>query len=70
MAVNNGFAWIHKFASGVTIIAFIVIIVAGIKAQASVFTMTYKSAVVTVVVGIISRIVIQILSTYEEMNGE
>ena len=60
---------VHRLAAGVSLLAFGVIVAAGIRAEASIVTITFRAALVVIVVGLISRIVMSILVTTEEMNS-
>jgi predicted ferric reductase len=63
------FAYIHKLAAGVSLLALLVVMLAGIMAEASVVSISVRSVLVIIVISIVSRIVIQILSSYEEINS-
>jgi len=63
------FAYVHKLAAAVSLLAFFVIIAAGIKAQSSVHTMVLRSCVVIIAVGLVARIVVRVLGSYEEINS-
>jgi|GEM_PF-3383476 len=63
------FTLIHKLAAGVSLLAFVVILAAGIRAQAGVTTIAFRACLAILAVGIISRIVTGILATSEEMNS-
>ncbi len=60
---------VHKIAAATALLAFCVVIAAGVMAQARVFTIVYRSVAVILVIGVVSRILIRILATYEEMNS-
>ena len=63
------FALLHRAAAGVGLLAFGVIVAAGIMAGASVYTMAFRAAVAVLVIGLVSRVVVSILAAYEEMNS-
>lgn len=63
------FVVLHKITAATSLLSLFVIVAAGMMAQASVFTMAFRSMVVIVVVGIIHRVLVQILLTYEEMSS-
>ena len=63
------FAYVHKLAAAVSLLAFFVIIAAGIKAQSSVNTMVLRSSIVIIAVGLVARIIVRILASYEEINS-
>ena len=63
------FAYIHKLTAAVSLLALVVIIGAGIMGEARTITIAYRSCGAIIVIGIISRIVLKILCTYEEMNS-
>ncbi len=63
------FAYVHKLAAAVSLVALIVITAAGIIGEARITTISYRACGAIFVIGIISRIVLKILCTYEEMNS-
>ena len=63
------FLWLHKLAAGVSLIAFLVVIAAGVMAEVSVFTIAFRALVVILAVSVVSRILVRVLATYEEMNS-
>lgn len=60
---------IHRLAAATSLLAFVVVIAAGLMAEARVYTIAYRAVVVILVIGVVSRILIRILATYEEMNS-
>lgn len=60
---------IHKLANGVALLALIILIVAGMLANVSFPVIAFRATVVYIVVAIVSRVVISILTAYEEMNS-
>lgn len=69
-AVAGGrYVVIKKIFAGVAMLAFLVTIIAGIKAEVRFITIAYRSTAVMFVVFIISRVVIKVLSGYEEINS-
>jgi len=63
------YAYIHKLAAGVSLLALVVVMLAGIMAEASVVSISLRSVLVIIVISILSRVVIQILASYEEINS-
>ena len=63
------FAHVHRLAAAVALIGFLVTLVAGIIAQVRVITIVYRAVVVMLVVGVLSRVLIHVLASYEEMNS-
>ena len=63
------FAHVHKLAAAVALVGFAVTLVAGIIAQVRVITIVYRAVVVMLVVGVLSRVLIHVLASYEEMNS-
>jgi hypothetical protein len=63
------YAGVHRLAAATSLIAFLVVIGGGVMAQASVFSIAYRAFLVIFVIGFVSRIVIRILASYEEMNS-
>lgn len=60
---------VHKFAAGVALLCFAVILSAGLMAEAGVISIAYRSFVVMLLIAVLSRIVVSILASYEEMDG-
>ena len=63
------FVFMQKLAAAVSLLSLVVIVAAGVMGGARVITITYRAAGVVVVIGVISRILIRILESYEEMNS-
>ena len=63
------YAYLHKLAAAVQLIAFVVIILAGIMGKSSVTSVVVRSFVVLVVVSLVTRVITRILASYEEMNS-
>ena len=63
------FPMVHKFLCSLSLICFVVVIIGGLSAQARFLTITFKAMVVMVCIALISRIVMRVISTYEEMNS-
>ena len=63
------FTALHRFAAGISLLAFGVVVAAGLMADARIITIAYRSAVVILMVSLISRVVVGILASYEEINS-
>lgn len=63
------FVHIQKLLNSVSLLAFSVVLIAGAMHGVSVSVIAFRAIVVLSVIGVITRIVIRILSTYEEMNS-
>ena len=61
--------YVHRLAAAVSLLAFFVIVTAGVMASASVITMTMRSLVVIVVISFIARVVVRVLASYEEIHS-
>lgn len=59
---------LKKIFAGVAMLAFIVTIVAGLKAEVRFITIAYRATGAMLLIFIISRVVLKIVSGYEEMN--
>jgi hypothetical protein len=60
---------IHKVLAGISLVTFVVIIIAGVSAQARFFTITIREFIALAVISLISRVVMRVIASYEEMNG-
>lgn len=63
------YAVIHRVAAAVSLLCFGVVVTAGIMAKARFTTIAYRAMVVILVVALVSRVVVSILASYEEMNS-
>ena len=63
------FVFMQKLAASVSLLSLLVITAAGIMGGSRIITITYRAALVVVVIGILTRILIKILENYEEMNS-
>ena len=68
-ALRISYVGVHKLAAGVALICFSVILAAGIQAGVSIITITYRALLAILAVGLISRVVVSILATYEEIHS-
>lgn len=64
------FLILHKLFAGVALLTFVVIIVAGLRTGLQLSTIAVRSTLAMIVIGVISRVVIRILVTFEEMNSD
>jgi hypothetical protein len=60
--------FIQKLAAAVSLLALVVTTLAGIMGGARIITITYRAAVVVVVVGMLTRVLVKILESYEEIK--
>ena len=65
----KGYTFIHKLSAAVSLLMFFIVLASGFSAQASVITIVFRAALAMLAVGLVSRVVIQVLQTYEEMNS-
>ncbi len=63
------YAVLHKMMAGVALLAFCVVVVSGLRAGVYAYIIAYRAALAMVVIGIVSRIVIRVLITYEEIQS-
>ncbi|MEZ4753967.1 MAG: hypothetical protein R3A13_06595 [Bdellovibrionota bacterium] len=60
---------VHKVAAGISLLCLLVVAVAGLSANASVFSMTWRAFIAILLVKVMSVVLIKVLATYEEMDG-
>ena len=60
---------LHKTIAAISLIMFIVSIIGGLRAEVRITTITVRAVVVMLVVALISRIIMRVVASYEEMNG-
>jgi hypothetical protein len=63
------YAYIHRFAAAVSLLCFGVIVAAGMMAEARFVTIAFRAFVVTLAISVVSRVIVSILASYEEMNS-
>ena len=63
------FEIIHRFSAAVSLLAFLVIVLGGIIAETRFITITFRAIGVVLIIGVVTRVIIQILASYEEMNS-
>jgi len=63
------YAAFHKLKAMVCLLSFFVVLVAGLGAGVSLATIVWRSFVVILAILVISRVVLQIIVTSEEMNS-
>ena len=61
---------IKKVFAAVSMLAFLVIIIAGLKANVRFITIAYRATAVMFVIFVISRVILKVISGYEEMNRD
>ncbi|MCO6430358.1 MAG: hypothetical protein J5J00_05805 [Deltaproteobacteria bacterium] len=60
---------IKKLLAGVAMMAFVVVVISGLKSEVSLNTIAYRAAAAMFAVYVVNRIVIKVLASYEEMNS-
>jgi hypothetical protein len=63
------FGLFHRLAAAVALLGFVVTLISGIMADVPMITIVYRAVLVVIAVGVISRVVIQLVASYEEMNS-
>lgn len=63
------FAYIHKTAAALALLCFGVIVAAGVIAEARFITIAFRAFVVILAISVLSRVIVSILASYEEMNS-
>jgi hypothetical protein len=51
------------------LIAFLVAIIGGLRADVRITTITFRAVVVMLAVALVSRVIMKVVASYEEMNG-
>ncbi len=62
--------YVHRIAAATCLVGFLVIILGGIFQGVRTSTMIWRSLWVILAVIAISRVIIKVIATYEEMNGD
>ena len=61
--------FVQRLAAAVSLLAFLVILAGGIMSDARFITITYRAVGVILVIGFVTRVLIRLISDYEEMNS-
>lgn len=64
------FLHLKKLQAGVSLLAFLIMLISGMMAGNSIITITQRSFLAIVVIMVITRVVVSILVTYEEMHSD
>ena len=59
---------LHKFSAAVSLLTFLVIIISGMQANVGFETITYRSFLAMLVIGLISRILVKAWASFEELD--
>ena len=69
----SSFACLHKFSAGISVLTFFVILIAGWRVDAplsyKIDLIVFRVFVVLLVIQLVTRVLVRILKTYEEMNS-
>ena len=57
-----------KFSALLSLLAFFVILVGGIRAGVEVTTIVWRASIIFVIIGVLKRVLLRVIATYEEMN--
>lgn len=60
---------LHKITAGMSLLAFVVMLVAGMMAEVPLITTVFRACLAIVLLGVVSRVLIRVLATYEEINS-
>ena len=66
--VSSKYMTFHKMAAGVSMLAFMVVVIAGLRAEVSIETVLYRASVVLFVVLIVKRLLMRAWISFEEIN--
>lgn len=58
----------HKMAAGISMLAFMVVLIAGLRAEVSIETVLYRAAVVLFVILIVKRLLMRAWVSFEEIH--
>lgn len=63
------YASVHKFASGLSIICFLVVIAGGVMSEARIMTIVYRSVAVMFAIMLATRLFLRTLESFEETRS-
>ena len=58
----------HKYSAGVSLLAFLVVIISGMRADVRMITIAYRSFIVMVVIALVTRILVKAWASIEELD--
>lgn len=59
---------IHKYTSGLSLLAFLVIIISGMRADARMITIAYRACAAMICIALLSRVLIKAWASFEEIE--
>lgn len=59
---------LHKITAAMSLLAFVVMLVAGIMSEVPLMTTIFRACIAMVLLGVVSRVLIRVVATYEEIN--
>ncbi|MCB0340175.1 MAG: hypothetical protein KDD53_11255 [Bdellovibrionales bacterium] len=59
----------HKLAAGLSLVAFVVVIVGGFMEGVGIMTITWRACIVMIAISFITRILMRVWATLEEAKG-
>lgn len=65
---KKNYYFVDKFIAGLSLVAFVVIILAGLRQGANVVTITFRAMITILILVVVKVIVIKILMNYEELS--
>ena len=68
-AAKLRYEYIHRLSAGVALLSFAVVLAGGLMSEARVLTIVYRAVGVIVLISVITKVVTQILATYEEIHS-
>ena len=63
------YAYVQRLFAGVSLLAFVVMVISGMMAHVGVVTIAFRALVVMLVISLVARVVVKTLAAYEEMNS-
>lgn len=68
VALNQRYKSFHKFTCALSLVCFAVVVAAGLKAEVRTFTVVWRSLIVILSIAFISRMLLKVWTSFEEMN--
>lgn len=61
--------FLNKLLAAVSMLAFLVVIISGLRAESSVVSITFRAFIVILCISVIGRVAASVINSYEGMNS-
>ncbi|MDZ4785059.1 MAG: hypothetical protein SGJ02_03170 [bacterium] len=66
--IKKKYSRVHRFSAAVSMLAFIVILISGMRSDVRMITIAYRSFAVMVVIALVTRVLVKAWASFEELE--